>query len=80
MVEGRMKRVSVVLDSKLLKDLELAASRQRVSRSTVVADALRAYLERREEFDERERLGYLAQPQREDEYLPWVEVAAWPEE
>jgi metal-responsive CopG/Arc/MetJ family transcriptional regulator len=77
-----MPTVQVVLDEKLLKAADSAAKRQKVNRSALVREALREHLKRLKQrnLEERERRGYLAQPQREEEYLPWLEVAAWPED
>jgi DNA-binding transcriptional ArsR family regulator len=43
--------------------------------------ALQQHLKRlRElELEERDRRGYLAQPQQEEEYRIWEDAAAWPE-
>jgi hypothetical protein len=32
------------------------------------------------DLEERDRRGYQAQPQRTEEYRPWEEAAAWPED
>jgi hypothetical protein len=32
------------------------------------------------DIEERDRRGYQAHPQRTEEYLPWEETAAWPED
>jgi len=32
------------------------------------------------ELEERDRRGYQLKPQRVDEYRPWEEIAAWPED
>jgi len=77
-----MQTIQVVLDAKLLKAADSAAKRRKVNRSALIREALREHLKRLREkdLDEQERRGYAAQPQREDEYLPWLEVAAWPED
>ena len=71
----------MVLDAKLLKATDLAAKRQKVNRSALVREALRQHLKRLHdlELEERDRRGYLAQPQREEEYRIWEDAAAWPE-
>jgi metal-responsive CopG/Arc/MetJ family transcriptional regulator len=76
-----MQTVQVVLDTKLLKAADTAAKRQKVNRSALIRQALQEYLSRLSlrELEERDRRGYLAQPQRKEEYLPWEEAAAWPE-
>jgi hypothetical protein len=33
-----------------------------------------------QDLEERDRRGYQAEPQCVDEYLPWEEIAAWPED
>ena len=76
-----METIQVVLDSRLLRSANAAAKRRRVNRSELIRNALSDYLKRLREEDliERDRRGYLAQPQREEEYRIWEEVAAWPE-
>jgi metal-responsive CopG/Arc/MetJ family transcriptional regulator len=76
-----METIQVVLDTKLLKAANLAAKRQKVNRSALIRDALQRHLKRlRElELEERDRRGYLAKPQRADEFRPWEDAAAWPE-
>jgi metal-responsive CopG/Arc/MetJ family transcriptional regulator len=75
-----MVTIQVVLDAKLLKAADLAAKRHKVNRSALIRHALREHLQRlrERELEERDRRGYLAQPQREDEYRVWEDVAAWP--
>jgi metal-responsive CopG/Arc/MetJ family transcriptional regulator len=72
--------IQVVLDAKLLKAADLAAKRRKVNRSALIRHALEQHLKRlRElELEERDRRGYLAHPQREDEYRIWEDAAAWP--
>lgn len=76
-----METVQVVLGSKLLKAVDLAAKRQKVNRSALIRQALEEHLKRirRAELEERDRRGYEAHPQRREEYAPWEEIAAWPE-
>jgi metal-responsive CopG/Arc/MetJ family transcriptional regulator len=76
-----MEIIQVVLDAKLLKAADLAAKRQKVNRSALIRHALQRHLKRlRElELEERDRRGYLAQPQREEEFRIWEDAAAWPE-
>ena len=77
-----METIQVVLDTKLLKAADRAAKRQRVNRSALIRQALQEHLKRLRvaELEERDRRGYQAQPQRIEEYRPWEEVAAWPED
>ena len=76
-----METIQVVLDTKLLKATDLAAKRHKVNRSALIRQALQQHLKRlRElELEERDRRGYLAQPQQEEEYRIWEDAAAWPE-
>jgi metal-responsive CopG/Arc/MetJ family transcriptional regulator len=77
-----METIQVVLDTKLLRATDLAARRQKVNRSALIRHALQEHLKRlRElELEEQDRRGYLAQPQREDEFRVWEDAAAWPED
>jgi metal-responsive CopG/Arc/MetJ family transcriptional regulator len=77
-----METIQVVLDAKLLKAADVAAKRRKVNRSAFIREALQEHLKRLHVLDleERDRRGYQARPQRVEEYLPWQEVAAWPED
>jgi metal-responsive CopG/Arc/MetJ family transcriptional regulator len=76
-----METIQVVLDSKLLKAADVAAKRQKLNRSALIRKALQEHLDRlRElELERRDRQGYLAKPQREEEFRVWEDSAAWPE-
>lgn len=75
-----METIQVVLDTKLLKATDRAAKRRKVNRSALIRQALQQHLERLrvQELEERDRRGYLAKPQREDEFRMWEAAAAWP--
>jgi metal-responsive CopG/Arc/MetJ family transcriptional regulator len=77
-----MKTVQIVLDARLLKAADFAAKRQKVNRSALIRHALQEHLRRLRqlELEERDRRGYMAHPQRADEYRVWEDVAAWPED
>lgn len=77
-----METIQVVLDAKLLKATDTAAKRHKVNRSQLIRQALREHLARLHTLDleERDRRGYLAQPQRPEEFSRWEEAAAWPED
>jgi len=53
-----------------------------VSRSARIRQALQEHLKRLHvaELDARHQPGYQARPQRLEEYRPWEETAAWPQE
>jgi len=76
-----VETIQVVLDAKLLKAADMAAKRQKVNRSALIRRALEEHLRRLHvaEMEESDRRGYQAQPQHMEEYLPWEEIAAWPE-
>jgi len=76
-----VETIQVVLDTKLLKAADVAAKRRKVNRSALIRQALQEHLRRLHVLDleARDRRGYEAQPQRIEEYLPWEEAAAWPE-
>ncbi|MBK5291042.1 MAG: ribbon-helix-helix protein, CopG family [Acidobacteriia bacterium] len=75
-----MKTIQVVLDTKLLQAADRAAKRQKVNRSALIRHALRQHLKRLRELESeaQDRRGYLAQPQREEEFGIWEDTAAWP--
>ncbi len=77
-----METIKVVLDAKLLRAADTAAKRQKLNRSALIQQALQEHLKRLQvlELEERDRRGYQARPQRVEEYRPWEEIAAWPEE
>jgi metal-responsive CopG/Arc/MetJ family transcriptional regulator len=77
-----MARIQVVLDSPLLKAADREAKRRKMNRSALIREALREHLKRLTdaEWHEQDRRGYAAHPQQEDEYLPWLKIAAWPDE
>jgi len=77
-----METIQVVLDKKLLQATDRAAQRTKQNRSALVREALRAHLRRLEirALEEREREGYLRQPQAIEEALFWEAEAAWPAE
>lgn len=74
-----METVQIVLDKKLLQATDAAARRAKRNRSALVRDALREHLHRLEirAKEERDRAGYLRQPQAGEE---WEAEAAWPAE
>jgi len=76
-----METIQVVLDTKLLRAADVAARRQKVNRSALIRRALQEHLKRLRELElqERDRRGYMARPQREDEIRVWEDAAAWPE-
>jgi metal-responsive CopG/Arc/MetJ family transcriptional regulator len=77
-----METIQVVLDTKLLKAADSAAKRRKLNRSALIRQALQEHLKRLQllDLEERDRRGYQARPQRIEEYRPFEEIAAWPEE
>jgi len=77
-----MKTIHLVLGTKLLKSVDRAARRRKVNRSALIREALHEHLKRlqTQELEALDRRGYLAQPQRVEEFLVWEETAAWPKD
>jgi metal-responsive CopG/Arc/MetJ family transcriptional regulator len=75
-----METIQVVLDRKLLKAADLAAKRYEVNRSALIRQALDRHLKylHELELEDRDRRGYLAHPQREEEFRIWEDAASWP--
>jgi metal-responsive CopG/Arc/MetJ family transcriptional regulator len=75
-----MQTIQLVLDDKLLNAADLAATRQQVNRSALIRQALERHLKylRQLELEAQDRRGYLAHPQREEEYRVWEDAASWP--
>jgi metal-responsive CopG/Arc/MetJ family transcriptional regulator len=75
-----METIQVVLDRKLLKAADLAAKRYKVNRSALIRQALDRHLKylHELELEDRDRRGYLAHPQREEEFRIWEDAASWP--
>ena len=74
--------VQIVIDKKLLRAADQAARRAKRNRSALIRDALREYLRRLEvrASEERDRQGYVRQPQARHESVAWEAEAAWPAE
>jgi metal-responsive CopG/Arc/MetJ family transcriptional regulator len=68
------------LDKKLLKAADLAAKRYEVNRSALIRQALDRHLKylHELELEDLDRRGYLARPQREEEFRIWEDAASWP--
>jgi metal-responsive CopG/Arc/MetJ family transcriptional regulator len=77
-----VETIRVVLDTKLRKAADLAAKRQKMNRSALIRQALQEHLRRLRvsDLEECDRRGCQAKPQRKEEYRPWEETAAWPED
>jgi metal-responsive CopG/Arc/MetJ family transcriptional regulator len=75
-----METIQIVLDKRLLKATDLAAKRHQANRSAFVRQALERHLKylHELELEDRDRRGYLAQPQREEEFRVWEGAASWP--
>jgi metal-responsive CopG/Arc/MetJ family transcriptional regulator len=72
--------IQLVLDKTLLKATDSAARRRKVNRSALIREALEYHLRRllERDLEERDRRGYRAKPQREEEMRSWEDIAAWP--
>jgi metal-responsive CopG/Arc/MetJ family transcriptional regulator len=77
-----METIQIVIDSKLRQAADRAAKRGKVNRSALFRDALREHLKRLRirDLEERERAGYEAHPETQDDWQVWEREAAWPKE
>jgi metal-responsive CopG/Arc/MetJ family transcriptional regulator len=77
-----METIQIIIGSNLLKAADRVAKRQKVNRSALVRQALREHLKRLHELEreDQDRRGYIAHPQRCNEYRGWEDAAAWPED
>ncbi len=77
-----METIQIVLDKSLLQATDRAARRLKRNRSALVREALREHLTRLEVrmAEDRDREGYLKQPQSRQEVPLWEAEAAWPAE
>lgn len=77
-----MEIIQIVLDEKLLQAVDRVARRTGQNRSALIRDALMGHLRRLEirALEQRDRDGYLRQPQVQEELRAWEAEMAWPEE
>ena len=77
-----METIQVVLDSKLRQTADRLAKRKKVNRSAIMREALREYAKREHirEMEERDRKGYEAQPETEEELAFGRNETAWLED
>lgn len=75
-----MATIQVVLDDALLEITDRFAKQQRVNRSVLIREALRAHLKRLryQELEKQERVAYERQPDDLDEVARWEGVADRP--
>lgn len=76
-----MQTIQIVLDESLLLAADQAAKEQKVNRSALFRQALRAYLRQLaiREKEARDRAGYELHPDEPGELDAWERAAAWPE-
>lgn len=77
-----METIQIVIDSKLRQTADRLAKRKKVNRSAIMREALREYAkrERIREMEERDRKGYEAQPETEEELAFGQGETAWLED
>jgi len=77
-----MATIQVVLDDALLELADKLAKKQRVNRSALIREALRAHLKklRYQELERQERDAYRREPDGLDEVRAWERVADWPDD
>ncbi len=75
-----MRTVQIVLDEELLGVADRVARKSKVSRSALVRQALREYLQKLHlrEQERRDREGYERYPDTPGELDAWERVAVWP--
>ncbi len=75
-----MKRIQVILDSRLLRATDRVARRMNLTRSALIRSALREHLRtlKIRELEGRDRNGYQAIPQKAAELPGWESEAVWP--
>lgn len=75
-----MKRIQIVLDSKLLQAADRAAHRTKLNRSALIRNAIREHLRSLQvhELEERDRRGYETASAETDETARWEAEATWP--
>ena len=75
-----METIQVVLDRRLLQAADRAARRQKQNRSALIREALREHLKALaiRAREDKDREGYLRQPQRDAEMIPKTGIA-WPQ-
>jgi metal-responsive CopG/Arc/MetJ family transcriptional regulator len=78
-MEYTVETIHAVLDRELLRATGRAAKRCRLNRSALIRQALERHLRfiDEHELEERDRRGYLAKPQRVEEYRIWEDAASW---
>lgn len=76
-----METIQVVLDTKLLRATDTAATRAGLNRSALIREALRQHLKRGriQALEARDRQGYIEHPDGVNESETWEREAAWPE-
>ena len=69
-----------ILWKRILSGNDPAAKRHKVNRSALIRQALDRHLKylHELELEDRDRRGYLAHPQREEEFRIWEDAASWP--
>lgn len=77
-----MATIQVVLDDPLLKAANKEAKRQKVNRSSLIREALKAHLQKlhNRELEEQERRAYQAVPDDPNEFRWLLAEAVWPED
>ena len=74
------KTISLRLDQRLLRAIEVARKTAHKHRSEVVSEALELWLKRRATAEKvrRHRDGYARHPIRRDEFAPVLKAQSWP--
>ena len=75
-----METIQIGIDSKLRQAADRAAKRRKLNRSARFREALREHLQRlhRKSLEDREKRGYEAHPDSEEDWAVWEREAVWP--
>ena len=77
-----MRPIQILMDDKLIKEVDREAKRRRSDRSKLIREALAKMLKeaRTRALEEQHRRAYERFPQQWEEYGPWQKIQAWPED
>jgi metal-responsive CopG/Arc/MetJ family transcriptional regulator len=75
-----METIQVYLDARLLRAMDRAARRAKLSRSALIRNAFSVHLRTLDirRLEEQDRKGYQWRPQESDELSGWERAAVWP--
>lgn len=77
-----MRAIQLLIDDDTLREVDRVARRAKTDRSKLIRAAVEKMLRemRIRDLEERDIRAYRKHPQTPEEYEPWLEIQAWPEE